>query len=151
MPVEAKEPQVQSPEIDFNNYSVLHGLRLVLHDLDSRKREEMLEMTDEFELPPFVAPEGYGIEIKPNYAKSREVPLVVKAFDKRFAGWLQLNPASDKYKKLVRAPRYAPHFVGHSIEQEAVDGETYVYSTDRQSRVQVTNETLFSLVEKRPA
>lgn len=149
--VETRERQVPSLSRDFNNFAVLHGLVLALHDLDSRKQETLQELIAKFRFPAFVAPDGHGIEIEPNYAESREVPLDVEVFDEVDEDWHGIHHDSEDYDRLVRYHReFEPFFVGHSIEQETfVEGETetYVYSVDHNARVQVTPETVFRLVE----
>lgn len=150
MSAETREPQVQSPARDFNNFAVLHGLALALRDLDSRKREALQELVGKFKFPKYVAPEGHGIEVEPNYAKSREVPLDLEVFDDR-EDWRGVERYSDEYDGLIRYHReFEPYFVGQSIEHEDFgDGvvETYVYSADHNARVQVTHETVFRVVD----
>lgn len=148
---ETRKPEVQSPARDFDNFTVLHGLALALRDLDSRKREALQEMVTKFRFPTYIAPEGHCIEIEPNYAKSREVPLDVEVFDDTNEDWHGVHRDSEAYDDLVSFYReFEPYFVGQSIEQEdSGDGavRTYVYNSDHNARVQVTHETVFRLVD----
>lgn len=122
-----------------------------MRDLNVRNREELQEMVAKFRFPKYVAPEGHAIEVEPNYVKSREVPLDVEVFDDEQEDWRGVKRHSDEYDGLIRHYReFEPYFVGQSIEQEDFgDGvvETYVYSADHNSRVQITHETVFRFVD----
>ncbi len=147
MSAEAREVQVQSSEVIFDNLSILAGLSKIVHNLDSRKREEIQQQLANFRLAPYVAGEDQGIRIYP-HGMSREIPLKVQLLDDDVDEWLTLRPGSDLYDEAVSFEReFDPYFIGKSVEQSDADGELYVYSADHNTRVHVAHDTRFHLID----
>lgn len=137
----------QDPTRDFNNFSVLHSLRLALAVMHPYvKTDNLEEKLDEFQLPSFIAPDGFEIEVEPNYAESREVPLYVEAWDEDGNYWRNLDSGHEDFEQVGHFYRqFEPYFIGHIIRYE--DGETYIYNRDEQSRILIDNDVVFRLTQ----
>lgn len=143
---ETLENTLISLERNLDSMESIHFLAKTIASLDTRKREDMIRAVRGVELVPYLAPEGYVIEVFPDGQVSREIPLAVERLADSEDEWTKLDPRSQLYREAVRTRReFDVYFIGRSIEKARDQTYPYAYSDDRRTRVEVNALSWFFL------